>query len=732
MLKTVLPALLLIAGSSFAQVISGVIEDPKGAVVPGAKVTFAGQTSASAISGSDGRYRLEPVSGSGTLTVALEGFRSSSRTLSTVTGSVTEDFRLELDIASDSITVTSRGTAISLEEAGVSASVFTEEDLKVRNFNRVADVLRDVPGLNLVQTGSNGGVTSIFGRGGDSNAMLVMIDGIPVTDPGGALNVVGLSTPGLERVEVVRGPQSSLYGAEAASGVIQMYTKHGDPEATIPHGEISYERGSFSTDHWTAALNGGFLKRFDYALTTDQYRSTGQYPNNAFRSTTGTGSLGFKISNKTNIRGLFREFDSFTGAPGSTAFQAYNLDANSRDRDSVVGVRLDDVRSDRFTQHVTFGYHRLRSAFSDILPESYQKSALVEDRPGLGTFFVRLVPEGSTPDAGTRLVSTTFTTFPGTSLSITDRTSAGYQATMSHTGGTLVAGYDFERQSGLITGNNVDRRTNGLSIFDQYAWRNRIFVSVGARYEHSSIFGHRFAPRGAITFRLPTDTYLRLSLGRGIKQPTLLESFARTSSYAGNPNLRPAKTDTFEAGLTRDWFGGRVHTDAAYFRNKFSDLIQYVSGPAPAFFGGFQNVSRAWSRGVELNGAVKLHSFVTARLTYTRLSSQITASATTSDVGQQLLRRAKNSGTASLEFTPRRWSAIIGARFVGNSRDSFASFGITRISAYNTVYLSMSYQATKYITPFFRINNLTDEQYREVSGYGAWSRNGLGGVRVTW
>jgi outer membrane cobalamin receptor len=127
-----------------------------------------------------------------------------------------------------------------------------------------------------------------------------------------------------------------------------------------------------------------------------------------------------------------------------------------------------------------------------------------------------------------------------------------------------------------------------------------------------------------------------------------------------------------------------------------------------------------------------VHSFITTRLSYTRLSSQITASATASDVGQSLVRRPKNSGTASLEITPKRWSAIIGARFTGNSRNSFASFGINRITAYNTVYLSVSFQATKHITPFFRINNLTDEQYQEVNGYGAWSRNGLGGVRITW
>ncbi len=733
MLKVFL-ILSLAAGSAFCQALTGTIEDPNGAVIAGAKVTFTGQAApVTGTSGADGQYRLTPVTGAGTLTVDAEGFRPASRTILLAAGATaTEDFRLELAADSESITVTSRGTAISLEEAGVSATIFTEQDFKVRNFNRVADVLRDVPGLNLVQTGSNGGIVGMFARGGESNAMLVMIDGIPVTDPGGSLNLAGLSTPGLERMEVVRGPQSSLYGAEAASGVIQMYTKRGDPEARIPHGELTYERGSFSTDHWTAALSGGFLKRFDYSLTTDQFRSTGQFPNNVFRNTAGTGNLGFKISEKTTIRGLFREYDSISGAPGATAFTAYNLDARQADRDSVVGVRMEDFRSDRFSQRATFGYHRLRSRFGDFSPESYRLNALVRDEVGVGTFFVRLVPAGATPDAGTRLVSQTISTFPSTSLSITDRTSAGYQATLSHQGGTFVAGYDFERQSGLITNNNVDRRNNGLSAFDQWAWHNRIFVSAGARYEHSNVFGNRFAPRGAITFRLPTDTYLRLSLARGIKQPTLLENYALASTFVGNPNLRPAKTDSFEAGLTRDWFGNRVHTEVAYFRNRYSDLIQFVSGPAPLFIGSWQNVSKAWSRGAEVNGSVKVTSFITARASYTRLATQIVASASASDIGQQLLRRPRNSGTASLEVTRRRWTGIIGGRFTGNSRNAFAQFGINRITAYNTVYFSANYQATKHIAPFVRINNLFDEQYQEVNGYGAWSRNAMGGVRITW
>lgn len=717
--------------------LTGNVTDPQGAMIPDASVSVS-QAGAERLtrSGSDGRYRMENLRpGEAILEVSASGFQRFRRTVQLETGAAEriEDVRLEVSALSDSVLVTAgRGAPVSLEEAGISATIVTEGDLKAKNFNRVSDVLRDVPGLNVVQTGSNGGTTSLFGRGGESNAMMVLIDGVPVTDPGGSINLVGLSTPGLERMEVVRGPQSALFGAEAANGVIQMFTKRGDPESQKVHGEIAYERGSFSTDHWTAGLNGGLLNRIDYSLTTDQYRSTGQYPNNAFRNTTGTANIGFRLSDRDSVRAIYREYDSFTGTPGATAFQAYNLDAGQFDRDSVVGVRFDDARNSWFTQRANFGYHRLRSNFADYLPESYALSALVRDEPGGQVYFVRMVPPGSSPDPGTRLVNSTISTFPSTSLSITDRTSAGYQATMNHTGGTFVAGYDFERQSGLITGNNVDRRNHGLSFYDQYAWRQRIFFSAGARYEHSSIFGNRFAPRGAVTFRLPTDTYLRLSLARGIKQPSLLESFAKASSYYGNPSLRPAKTDSFEAGLNRDWFNRRLHTEVAYFRNRYTDLIQFVSGPPPDYIGTWLNVSKSWSRGVELMGSAKINSYLTAQASYTRLYTKITSSATTSDLGQQLLRRPLNSGSASLQIAPRRWSVVVGARFVGNSRNSFASFGVNRITAYNYAYMSASWQASEHIVPFLRMNNLFDEQYQEVNGYGAWSRTTHGGIRVIW
>ncbi len=715
--------------------LSGLVQDPKGATVVNANVTVTAGSSPvkTAITSSDGRYRIDGLAnGPATLAVEAEGFRRFTKAIQ-ISGSTQQDVNLELGVLSESVLVTaSGGTAIALEEAGISATVFTEKDFQLRQPNRVSEMLQQVPGLNVVQAGSNGGITSIFMRGGDSNAAMVLLDGVPVTDPGGAINLASVSSAAMERMEIVRGPQSSLYGAEAASGVIQMFTKRGDPERARPHAEVMYERGSFSTDHWNANLNGGFLSKGDYSLSTDQFRSTGQFANNVFRNTTGTGSLGYRLSNNTSVRGLFREYDSYTGAPGASAFGAYNLDAQQRDRDSVVGVKLDDTRNDWFSQRVNFGYHRQRFNFQDFSPESYKLTALVQDGANGAVYFAGIVPAGSTAAPGTRVVNETISTFPGGNVNVTDRTSGGYQATMSHKGGMFVAGYDFERQSGLVTGQTVDRRNNGLSLFEQYAWRQRIFLSAGARIEHSNVFGYRFAPRGAVTFKLPTNTFLRFSLARGIKQPSLLENFANTSFYVGNPSLRPAKTDSFEAGLQRQWWNNRVQTEVTYFRNLYSDLIQYVSGPPPFYIGSFQNVAKSRSRGVELTGSVKLTSMVKVSAGYTRLNSLILDSPTTSDVGQTLLRRPRNSGTTSLEFTKSKLSAIIGARFVGVSRNSFANFGVNRISAYNVAYLTVNYQATRHLQVFVRVNNLNNESYQEVNGYGAWSRNASGGLRLSY
>jgi len=703
--------------------IHGTVFDPSGRPVPDAQMTCG---SAASSTDQTGSFTLDADQAC-TAAVIREGF---ARRFVVVTPGDENRVVLALDPLSERVVVTASGSPVALEEAGVAATVFTEEDLKLRQYAPVADILRDVPGVNVVQTGNGGGQTSLFSRGSESNGALILLDGVPLSDPGGTFDFAGLTSQGLERIEVVRGPESALFGAEAANGVLQLFTKRGDPEARIPHGTLIYDRGSFSTDHWTAAIDGGLLNRFDYALSADQYRTTGPFLNDAFRNTTGTANIGFRISDTTNMRAIYRTYDSYSGTPGQNAYGLDNRLANYLARDNALTLRLDDARSSRFNQRVYFTFHRNRRRSVDTTEDMLTSTALLKTEPGTdNTYFVRLVPASAAPDPGTFPATGFYFPFPFDGVSTTDRTGANYQGNLEHRGGGFTFGYEFDRQAGMITGDSVNRRNHGISIYDQWSLGNRIFLSGGVRIEHSSVFGARYAPRGAITFRLPTDTYLRLSVARGIKEPTLIESFARDPFFVGNPNLRPEKTDSFEAGLSRDWFHRRVHSEISYFRNRFDDLIQFIFVSNP---GTWENIARSYARGFEASGSVNVAPSTTVRAGYTRLYTRILAG---NDAGLELLRRPRNSGNLSLQWTPKRWTVAVGARFVGDRRDSdfFVFFPeVNRNAAYRTVYLNASWQATKNLAPFFRINNLTNETYQEAAGYAAWDRNASGGLRLTW
>ena len=246
---TVVP--VLVAG---ADSISGTVADPSGRPVPSAHVSCEGQTATTA---QDGRFTIEGLP-SCEATITSPGFDDARVRLE-----AGRDARIVLAISAlnQQIVVSATRAPVAVEESGVSATVLTSTEIEARDFPQVPDLLREVPGLAVMQTSRRGGLTSVFTRGGASTGTLVLLDGEPMNEPGGGMNFAHLSSAGLERIEVVRGPESALFGAEAASGVIQLFTERGDPETTRPHGSVSYERGSFQTDRWMADLNGGLLNQ---------------------------------------------------------------------------------------------------------------------------------------------------------------------------------------------------------------------------------------------------------------------------------------------------------------------------------------------------------------------------------------------------------------------------------------------------------------------------------------
>ena len=175
----------------------------------------------------------------------------------------------------------------------------------------------------------------------------------------------------------------------------------------------------------------------------------------------------------------------------------------------------------------------------------------------------------------------TVTVFSGGGETLTDRWSGGYRGSLSQHGGALTFGYEFENQAGTISKQDVDRQDNGFYAHEQYAVNRWMSLTAGLRVQHSSRFGTETSPRGSVTFRLPTSTFFHVSVGRGVKEPALIENYAREAFYVGNPGLKPEVTNSFETGLYREWLGSRIRTDVVYFRNQFDNLIQFDFSKSP-------------------------------------------------------------------------------------------------------------------------------------------------------
>lgn len=717
--------------------IHGTILDPSGRPVESARVTCQNQ---SVYSNAQGRFAIN---GAGNdqcqATIEKTGFK-------TVTADLTaaSDAKITLDIAGrvESVVVSANRIETTPEQAAVAASVITEQDLAARQFPMIFDALREIPGLQVDEYGPPGTLAEVFTRGADSTGTLVLLDGVPLNDPGGSIHLENLTSDGLDRVEIVRGPESALFGAEAAGGVIQLFTKHGDPESTIPHGSFSYERGSFQTDRWIANLDGGFLSRFDYALSASEFHTVGEWPNTFNRNNTGTVNVGYKISDSTQLRGVFRVYDAIAGIPGQIAYGVDDQVPNEQEREDTVSVRLDDSRGAHFRQQFSFGYHRLGDNYNDNEPYGEQPlAALVENVPGPppATYFVTLVNPYNPPTVippGLTLVQTAAYFGPSSSLNTAERKIAGYQGTLSYKGGALVFGYDYQDQSGFLSGVTASRTNNGLFVNVQQSFGRRIFLSGGARYEHSSAFGGIGSGRGGASFLLAgehgplSSTYFRLSAGRGVTEPSLLENYVQIPPYEiGNPALRPEDTTTYEAGLVSEWWSRRIRTEVAAFRNSFRNLIAYVEPT-------WENVEASWARGVETSVQARVTGNILVTGAYMWLDTRITESTTptSSDtgIGDPLVRRPRNSGSLSIAVTPKRWAFVIGGSFVGERQDADFTFGVTRNPGYQNIYASASYDIAKHFTPMLKIDNLLNERYQEVLGYQALSRVIIGGVRIHW
>jgi vitamin B12 transporter len=705
--------------------ITGVVVDSSGRPVPRAIVQLIasdGAVASSAFSGAEGSFRFGTAPADCRVVAALTGFQTASTPCRS-----DAPLRLALAVApvAESIVVSATRTEVPSGQVAASVTVFDAADIERHQEPQLADLLRQAPGAIVVRAGSPGTVTSLFVRGGESNYTKVLLDGIPLNEPGGAFNLSNVSTENLERVEFVRGANSALYGSDAMTGVIQLFTRRG--ERARPEGRVRVEAGSFSSARGSAGVSGR-NGRVDYSADVTGFTTDNEVPNNRFRNTTLSGSGGAALGHGATLRLIGRAERARTGTPGQTAFGRPDLDAFFRRHDAIFGVSFDQSR----------GQLRQRAAYG--LATSHQASTNLDADPPY------------TPSFDGRTAPFEFSDFTYDSRTNLRRHRASYQldATLpSARAGThvetVLADWDGERGTLIdaLAGTSVpaSRDNVGLTVQHQALW-SRVFVTAGARFEHNASFGNATVPRIAAAWYIREgstalgSTRIHANAGRAIKEPTILQSFSPNPGFLGNPDLQPERTRAIEAGIEQRLAHDRVKVDLAWFDNRYRNIISTRTISFNPFRSQYFNIGVTRARGAELSGDVVLVSGVRAKAGYTLTDSEILESTSTSAVfkaGNPAFRRPRHSGFADLAWNGARGSVGLTGVLVGRRVDSDFSSLVPAIES-NDRYASWDLRAAARLTRMLSltaaIDNVGDSNHMEPLGYPALGRAVRFGVRA--
>jgi outer membrane cobalamin receptor len=610
-----------------------------------------------------------------------------------------------------------RGDAL-LSTLGVSASVVDREQLAARQPTSVLQLLQELPGVSTTRLGGPGSQASAFVRGGESRFARILVDGVPVNEPGGAFDFGGLVPLELERVEVVRGAASSLYGTDALAGVVQLVTRSAAAPETRG-ASLQADAGSFGWRRGHAATSGR-SGRFDWNAGLLRLTTDNDGPNARFEQTAAAAAFGARVSRATTLRLVLRGADGETGTPGQTLFGPPDLEESIERTDLLLGAQLRHVRDS--------AAHELRLGLS-------RSDQLTRDPGDSGSFVARL---------GDRVAP--FPSFdfvnPDGFQNDTRRLTLGYQLERQVGGRHLLgAGAELERETGKLGSRpsellGPERSNVGAFVQDRIAAGERLFLTLGARLERNDSFGTRVVPRAAAAYRLRSGrdgTTLRASAGEGIKEPSFLESFGVADFARGNPDLRAEKSRTFDVGVEQRALDGRLRLEAALFHHEYRDQIAFTVLSLSPFRGSYENLGRTRGRGLELTLEAAPAAGTSFEAHYTWLDGEILESASGSGVnapGQPLLRRPAHQATLSARTTLDRVTLGATLLLVGKRPDSdFAGLGLTQNAGHARLDARARVRLGRGVEALVAAENLLDREYQEALGYPALRRALRAGLR---
>ena len=706
--------------------IKGTITDPLGAVIPGAQVELLRNNERVATTTTDqiGAFEFSSLN-SGRYHIRAQAHQFISETSSDVYlggGTIQINLSLQVGTTTQTIVVSATGTEIPDSQVGASISVIDESQFQ--NKLDIIEPLRLVPGLQIIQVGQRGGQSTLFLRGGNENANKVLLDGIPINDIGGAVDFTDIAETGIAKAEVLRGPNSVLYGADALAGVINLTTRHGT--TPLPEFVYSADGGNFSTMRQTASLAGAY-RQLDYFSEFSRFDTHNSEPHSAFHNGTYAGNFGWAPLSSTQLRLTARRTVTAGNDPNALDFYGIADDSFQKEQDTFIGASLQNQTTSRWLNQVRYGATRLRSQFENPSP-----TGIPFDPFGLGPNYVGLpvTIRGANGFSTTGQAILDFGgIYPQRFDTLTNRDFVSAQSNYvfnPHLAAVLGFRYENERgftNSGIRTPTNRDNFGYTLEA-NGNLW-TRAYATVGLGVENNQIFGVAVTPRVSLAYYLfrPDSagtfngTKLKFNFGRGIKEPDIFSestSLFNLLSQAGNGQqlisqfhvrpIGPERSRSYDFGIEQTAWNARLKFGLTFFHNQFTDQMEFLN-PSALFslgvpadlvnatsnaFGATVNSADFRAQGIESEIEFNLGHGLHVRTNYTYLDSVVQRSFQSSAlgpvtnpalppipigafsplVGSRPFRRAPHSGSFLATYERPKFTLALGGYLVSRRDDS--------------------------------------------------------------
>ncbi len=597
-------------------------------------------------------------------------------------------------------------------------TVLSGETLRSEGVTTVADALRRVPGLAVVATGSSGARTSVYTRGGESGYTRVLVDGVAVNDPGGEFDYAYLTLEDVERIEIVRGPTSVLYGTDAVTGVIQVFTRRGT-------GPLRVTGGGRGATHDTRALDvsvSGSTPSTSYMLGIVRHATRGIHQfNSNYDRTSMTGAVEIRPDATTDARLHVRYADDVVHIPTDGSGAVVDRNAFQYGERLTLGAELGRAITPRVELRLFVGAHTTDGGF-DNAPDGPADTLGFYASNGLN----HVVRRNADLRASYRITPDLVLT---TGAVVEHQRERSFNESLS----------EFGASNGSF---EVSRRTNAgyaqiLGARGGLAW------NAGVRLDDNDAFGTFTTWRGGVAYRMAAGTRVRAVIGTAFREPTFFQNFAE-GFVRGNPDLRPERSRSWEVGLEQPLAGNRVAVRATWFDQQFTDLIEYSFATADPGDPNYFNVAGATARGAEVEVDARAGRTLLASLSHTWVDTRIvTAGSDQSGTGffvsgARLLRRPAHTTNVGVSWKAHERATLSAQAMRFGSREDldYAVGGRATLPTYTTldfagtVTIRRPLGARPGVAVNVRLANALDEQYTAVLGFRSPGRTVGVGVRI--